>query len=256
MTLLLTLLLWLISPTAQAALDCDGSNDYVAVDASTTLDATSTGFSVGAWIYVNAAGEQSIIGRRGPGFSPGAGGYQLRVQDAAFPLTVRCVVKSAASGDEAVFDYDNISQNTWTHVACTFNNSTDAVELYVNGVDQGGGSTTRDPATTPTTVNLAVCDDYAYGGSPPGNNLDGQIEDAFFSNAVLSANDVAIIALSRGKRMPLQFSGMQMLLPLDDCGSGATCPSGNDAALDLTSNRNGGDYTGSPVGAAGVLTYP
>lgn len=253
MRLLLLGLSLFLAPVAWAS-DFDGSNDYVAVTDAATLDLSS--FSLGAWIRAEAVGEQSIIDKRGdaPSCASGPedeGGYQLRVQDASFPLTLRLVIKNACT--EGTLDYDGIAQNTWTHVAATFNNSTNATILYVNGAAVNNGSTTVDPSTLGNNDRLIVGDLESYGNTPPtAFNFDGQIEDAFLVNGVLTAQQIAIIAGSHSHRMALQFVP-NLVLPLDECPSGATCPAN---AVDYSANRHTAAYTGSPIGAPGALTYP
>lgn len=251
----LLLALLLLHPPAVWPSDFDATDDYVAVTDAATLDLSS--FSLGAWIRVEAAGEQSILDKRGDASTCASGpedegGYQLRVHDAGFPLTLRLVVKTACT--EGTLDYDGIAQNTWTHVAATFNNSTDVTILYVNGSAVNNGSTAISPVALGNNDRLLVGDIESYGNTPPtAFNFNGQIEDAFLFSGALTAQQIAIIAGSRSHRMALQFVP-NLLLPLDECPSGGTCPAN---AVDYSANRHTAAYTGSPIGGvAGELSYP
>lgn len=249
----LLLALWMARPVW--AMNFDGSNDYVQVADAASLNTTN--LSLGAWIYVEAAGEQSIIDKRGEGGVACSGGgdesgYQLRVEDAAFPMTLKLVIKNICL--EGTLTWDGIAQNTWTHVAATFDNTSNAMLLYADGVQVASGSTLVDPVANGNDDRLIIGDHEAYAATPPtAQNFDGQIEEPFYSSSVLSAATIALIGGSRVKRMPLQAT-VQLYLPMDECADAATC-SGAGQFQDLSGNGNSGTAIGSPIGAGTVLTY-
>lgn len=248
-----------VSQSGYAEMDCDSTDDYIRVTDDTSLDC-GTGCSWGAWVIIDAAGEQNIIDHRGRGCAGvDQGGYMLRVQDAAFPLKARCIIHrdNCLVGNEQSLDADTVAQSTWTHLACTFNNTTDTMKVYVNGVEAASSAAiTNDPSSNPATTDLIICDHSSFEVTPPtSTNFNGRVSDPYFTQTVLSAQDMANIGKSRVKRMPLQYAP-KMYLPLDECGDGATC-TGTDLFKDLSGNGNDGTPSGSPVGSANqVLTYP
>ena len=82
--------------------------------------------------------------------------------------------------------------NTWTHLACTYNNPASSVYIYVNGVQTN--------SNTNFTASFNPGDGLLFAhriGRGNGGNLDGYLYDVLIFNTALSATDISTIYNSR-----------------------------------------------------------
>lgn len=73
----------------------------------------------------------------------------------------------------------SMSYNTWQHVACTFDNSTKLIKIYVNGAVVGSNTLTGTPATNSSKAVFGYSEDY--DGYPYNGYLD---EIAIYNRAI------------------------------------------------------------------------
>ncbi|HEY4799248.1 MAG TPA: LamG-like jellyroll fold domain-containing protein, partial [Bacteroidia bacterium] len=109
-----------------ASLNFDGVNDSVTVYPAPTLDnLASTAITIEAWVYNTNGGVSSIVRKTGD--------YNLYLNG----NVLNAEIWPNGIGDptwESITGSTVIPQNTWTHVALTWNKGTGTAALYVNGI--------------------------------------------------------------------------------------------------------------------------
>jgi hypothetical protein len=176
------------------------------------------------------------------------------------------------SANTAWHDFKSTSTYTWssigwTHVAVTYTYGTGSTaKLYINGseVTSSWTSGTGDDAPADTSSGdgkIAIGASWEAGEPIYFATFDGQIADLAIWRATLTANEIAQLANSKLKRIPLQIQSSSLLSywPLDDEEDGSD-PNG-DTFLDMVSGFNG---SGSNISnsidmtakASEILSYP
>ncbi len=160
------------------ALDFDGTDDYVSVPSSSSLQLTSA-LTIAGWIKANSwdsGNDVDPIARKGEG-NPNS--YQFAVVDGRATLYL--------DGGEA--DDDGFEGNTplnagqWYHVAATWDGLT--VRIYVDGVIDNEPSDLRgDPIGTDTRP-------FYIGGRAGADSLDGALDDIRIYDHALSHGEIA-----------------------------------------------------------------
>ncbi|MDJ0747865.1 MAG: DNRLRE domain-containing protein [Woeseiaceae bacterium] len=80
----------------------------------------------------------------------------------------------------------SLAADTWSHVAASFDNATDTVRLYANGVEVGSGTLAWEP--TPVNADLEI------GRSPDGEYWHGGLDDVRIYDRVLTEGEIAELA--------------------------------------------------------------
>jgi hypothetical protein len=157
------------------ALSFDGTNDFVTVPNSTSLNPT-TGLTIEAWVYpTRAAVWQTVVMKERPGGLI----YSLyESDDAGNPSAwVR-----TSSSDKSSQGPTAVPLNTWTHLALTYNRS--QLLVYVNGSLASNTSVTGNLATSTSALRIG-------GNSVWGEYFQGRIDDVRIYNRALSAAEIA-----------------------------------------------------------------
>ena len=159
------------------ALEFDGTDDYVSVPSSSSLQLTSA-LTIAGWIKADSwdsGNDVDPIARKGDG---NPNNYQLAVVDGRATLYL--------DGGEA--DDDGFEGNTplntgqWYHVAATWDGLT--VRIYVDGViDNDPSDLHGDPIGTDTRP-------FYIGGRSGTDLLDGTLDDIRIYNRALTAEEV------------------------------------------------------------------
>ncbi|MDD5145201.1 MAG: LamG domain-containing protein, partial [Candidatus Pacebacteria bacterium] len=146
-----------------SALLFDGENDYVSLGTTSDLNFTNN-FSISAWIHLKTFGDAGygrIFSRRQ---DIPASGYIFIVNDDTNALQF-----SGIGGSNVTSATNSIQLNVWQHVAMSMSNGT--VALYVNGVNQGSGTTT---ITGVSSLLAVIGDESNDSGS---RNFNGLMDD-------------------------------------------------------------------------------
>ena len=167
-------------------LQFDGANDYVRVthDEALSLDQDMT-FTAWANTASISGGYQVILAKDDPG--NGASNYWFGIwnDDLVFGYWAdggfRDVRTSASAG---------LTVGTWHHLAATFDDASNEVRLYLDGVEVQVGSLAWEPTTE--TVDLWI------GHSVDGEYWDGRLDDVRIYDSVLEATEVAELAAAGG----------------------------------------------------------
>lgn len=188
-----------IAGIAGQGLKFDGTNDYVQATNSSSLN-PSTEITLAGWVYL----DYTYPGVYTPKFfsfisknTPNDGGYLLWFDDNNFGIggdgrfTAMFAAGNAfdgAWGGKPSTD-GFLLPKEWTHVAVTYNTSTQSIKFYKNGVifrdttyDSGNGNLS-------STNNLLI----NYGTDSWKNYFKGTTDEVRIYNRVLSANEVAAL---------------------------------------------------------------
>jgi hypothetical protein len=161
------------------ALDFDGTNDYVRVDANPALNNLSA-ITMAAWIYPRIDGYWHVLDK-------GDGDKRMYAEGSSLRLNGRVRYTGTHAYSESVSN--TIMLNKWQHVALTWSKSDNRTRLYRNGVEVTysikdiGSGTVLDDTTYPYTIG-------ARGALEAVTFFDGMIDDVRIYNRVLDANDI------------------------------------------------------------------
>ena len=152
----------------------------IADGSQTGLDITGE-ITICAWIKPETTGtvEKAIVCK----YEATENAYRLKIYNAA----VEFMLASGASGTNQT-ECDSaatvVSAGTWAHVACTLNQTTDLMQVYINGVASGSAV-----AYTHDIYNCSAA--FCIGGqSTPSLYFDGLIDEVIIWNTCLTAAEV------------------------------------------------------------------
>ena len=92
--------------------------------------------------------------------------------------------------DWAVADSGTTAQTGWTLLTGVYNVNTGAVQLYVNGTDNGGDDTDTTPIASSGPLEIGG---DKWNGQPDIHNFNGTISDVQVYPFALSASEVSIL---------------------------------------------------------------
>jgi hypothetical protein len=210
--------------------DFDGTNDYITVADTSTLDfGDGESFTLSAWFYRDTSGTyDSIIVKRNDATAASAG-YDLIISNA-----LNLAQFSVSDGTDTYYFLSNTAFTTpgWYHIAVTWDDSSESnTKLYVNAVND----TVSRTGTFASIGSLANAIPLGIGTYNGGHMFDGKIDEARVYNRALSPDEI-------GQLYRL------------------TAPTGTDTSLKGYWSFNGNDISGttaydrSGAGNTGTLT--
>ncbi|RLJ05934.1 MAG: hypothetical protein DRP16_05660, partial [Candidatus Aenigmatarchaeota archaeon] len=161
------------------ALQYDGSDDYVEVPDSTSLDIPEgSKISITAWVKADAFNTPNLILAKAT--SGSKGNYHFGVHNGQY------LYFSFYNGGwrELRDDTTPLSTGTWYFVAVTFDSSTDECKLYINGNNVKTGSIPYDLITNDESLTIA----RFLGG---GNTWDGIIDELPIYYKILTQEEIS-----------------------------------------------------------------
>jgi hypothetical protein len=210
---------WGTGVTGNAAA-LDGTNDAVLADQAVNTDLS---FTVSAWVYPTAAGaSRTVLSQAGTNVAA----FNLRYDvtgywQMAMPRTdsTGATVDTAASAIPALL-------NRWTHLIGVYNDTSDLITLYLNGVQSG---------TVAHTTDFAAYGDFAAGqgwfSGAANEFLAGRVDEVRAYPRALTAAQVT--QLYGNPMVRYEFTGN---------------------ANDTSGSANNGTATGAPSYASNYLT--
>ena len=166
---------------------------YVNVPPSASIDSITSEVTVAAWVYIDGtiADYATAISRQiGTGYNQH---YHLSVnaQQAAFLF-----ITTPAAGQVAIASPTTVPQQTWVHIAGTYDGSQS--RLYVNGAEVASHATTGPFAAETNPVILSG------NGNPPGNTVSelfpGRLDEVMLYRRALAPDEIA--RLQAGALLP------------------------------------------------------
>ena len=183
---------------SSGVLNLDGNGDYLRIADADNLDPAGGNFSVRFWF--NAAtfpsnANDNIINKIAPwqgwavtlSTSTNIGGTNLSSGGITFYTNHQT---SGAGSHKGVVPSSGISLNTWHHVAVTINSSNSEFKIYFDGSNE-----LTYTATLPgsTAAELWVGAGRINAQSNPGLYFDGQVDQLFVTQTLLSPSEISTI---------------------------------------------------------------
>ncbi len=138
---------WGLGPDhmAGSAVELDGTDDYVRVADSASLDFQNGSISVSMWVYWNGSSNYERILSKANTGSPWHGDFYLQINGAESPQKIigRFKTGSGTSENPIVETTTDFPANQWVFVSATFNTATNTSRLFINGalIDEDTSST-------------------------------------------------------------------------------------------------------------------
>ena len=245
--------LLLICGVGWGAVDFDGTDGYVEITDDASLD-LSTGFTISAW--VNADSYTASPG--GAVFNKWYDGskraYYVNIETDG-EVQVGVAKSDGQSQIEGNTSGVNMVVNTWYHIAVKWDTTLGEAKVYKNGTYvESVGSGDTDTINTDNNMDPKIGQDYST------RYFNGTISDVAVWSVAITDDEIALLAQSRMKRMPLQIqpSNLKAYLPLDDVSEGTTINTKD--FIDMSGNGNNGtgsDAGGESIGEAETyISYP
>ena len=170
------------------AYDFDGSNDYI--DCPPTLSGPS--FSASGWFNTDTLGSWNTL----------FGNYDTLTADRAWRFAAgrqpaRFVTSGLANSSSQNVNLDSsqsISTNVWYHSTVTYDDSTNTMELFLDGVSVGTAS--QPNGVAPFAAQFTI------GSSSGLDHLNGQADDIRAYDRVLTHAEITHLASQRGIEGP------------------------------------------------------
>jgi len=230
--------------------DFDGIDDFITVPDDPSLDITSY-MSISLWVYFDTTvGNHCLLHKKGAVWD--GNGWYLEAQ--LDPFTNRTTF--VTSGNNIAIGAEP-PQNTWVNIIVTFYvpNAAWHARIYIDGVDV-------------TTDNLcssivATNEPLTFGSfNETTSFLNGKMSEVAIWSCRLSATEIALLAKSKVKGIPLQIrpASLKGYWPLDDIADGIS--GDGETFADRSGNGNngtgddGGNNSGLTCKAEEVLSYP
>ncbi len=169
------------------AADFDGADDHVDLG---TFDVDGTGITLSAWINVDDfdTDDQRIISKA---LSTGSNAtedhwWMLSTYDNGSDFVLRFRLRAGGTTDTLIASTGNIEINQWHFAAATYDETTGAMRIFLDGVEVGskihslGGAVDQDP--TQTVMIGANPNGYGY--------FDGTIDEVAVFDRALSLSDL------------------------------------------------------------------
>ena len=155
------------------AFSLDGVNDYVNIPYSADLDLQGA-FSIEAWVRPLSFGPGTTL------ITGKAGGYQLFVH-----ADGRANVSFYDASDTwaALDSLSTLPLDAWSHLAATFDPTTDVLTLYINGQQDANLSTTLMPLANSNSLEIG-------GFSCCGSFFHGLIDEVNIYNRALASGEI------------------------------------------------------------------
>ena len=178
------------------ALSFDGGYDYVDAGNSSSLDLLDN-FTILAWIKRTGFPAHPMIVVKGN--SHANNNYQFFLNHVE-GYKIALWFSDSSSDWSTIYANTIVSSNVWHHVVAVYNNSTNTVTFYLDGIADG----TKTIAGTP----LAKTPSLRIGSRAPDFYFSGQIDDTRIYNRALSPNEIRLLAQRPGiayERAPRKF---------------------------------------------------
>ncbi len=197
------------------AVQLDGSNDYVNVSDSSSINLTSDRLTLAAWVKLNGTTGSSTIGSI-VSKTAGSGSEQYEISyttnSHGTPNRFRFDTRTS-NGLSILYTNETFTEtNVWYHVTGAYN-STHMI-IYVNGLEKN--ATSQSGSVTGRVSDVGIGQSAATG-----NNFNGTIDEARIYNETLSASSISALAIRSN-----QISGVTIF------------PSETITAIDATKLQN------------------
>ena len=178
----------------------NASGNYVAVPHSSSLNITGS-FTIEMWVSPNASGITSTLLQKRLGSSNS--GYTLLMSSGR--PTIRTNSQTRLTGKTV------IPSVNWSHIAGTYNSSTNVFSIYINGV--------LDTTSTVVSAQPVSNTDSVLIGTGFNGAFNGKMDEVRIWNRALSISEISSVRrISLGASSGI-YSGLVMSLTFQDLNS-------------------------------------
>ena len=178
-----------VSLVSEGAALFDGTDDYITIADAANLSfvdgsGDDTAFSISAWINANDATNFNVL------FKDTEYQFYLNASD---KLTLLLEDETGGAGLEYSYSTQTIGENSWTHVACTYNgvggtSASGGIKLYIDGV-----SVALTATGSGTYVDMENSSNAVTIGKSGSAYADGHICNVGLWSAVLTEAQIKSI---------------------------------------------------------------
>lgn len=245
-----SLLFLIIVQGAFAAVECDGSADFIDTNYGPAWTGASDDFTIAFWFKVSSTPfttEERMLGTLA---ETGANDARVFVaidgdgNNCAGGDEIYVKIRDSASGATDLCSGWNVSDTSWHHVAYTYSESGNQI-IYVDGVQKVSSASDKDGNKDFSSTAFYVCAINNKGTA--SDFFTGKIDDVRIYERELSASEIEILYKSKRKRIGISLddSNFKVHYELDHESIGATLGAGD--AIDSSRSGNNGDGTGTSL---------
>lgn len=211
---------------SQNALNFDGTNDYVNLGNSSSINITGTALTMEAWIYPTSWKSQVWQGNIISKESAVGTGYMLRAGSGG---RLNINIGSGGPWNELTSSSAVLTLNTWQHVAATYDGS--YLRLYVNGV-------LTDSLSKTVSIVGTVSNNLYLGESPayPGRYFPGAVDEVRIWNVTRTKAEIVADMNKEICNIPSSLKGYYT------CNQGI--PSGTNTGVTVLNDASGNGNNG------------
>ena len=204
----------------QRAAKMNGASEYIAVPHSSSLSLTGS-FTIEMWVSPNTAGVTSTLLQKRVGSANN--GYTFLMSSGK--PAIRNNSQTRLTGKTV------IPANNWTHIAGTYNSSTNVFSIYINGV--------LDTTSTVASAQPVGNSDSVIIGTGFNGSFIGKMDEVRIWNRALSNSEISSFSrISLGANTGI-YSGLVMSLTLQGLNSTSVLSD----LTDKSGNNNNGFST-------------
>lgn len=246
----------LLPANVYPGVDFDGTDGYVQIPDSESLDINGSKFSFSAWVKPDFIQTDADNHRIFDKYTTTEAAYQVifnRTEDDwgfyIYTTSVDIVYTTGVTW----------TAGTWHHIAGTYDGdlASNQMAIYWDGALEANATQTGVIGENADRLTIGSRNDAGVNALYP---FDGQINELAIWDAALTADEVSLLYNSKVKRMPLQIqpANLVLYLPFDDVADGQT--GYGQTYNDLSGNANNGTGEGSSELLTGkaeeILSYP
>ena len=224
-------------------LSFDGFDDYISVPHAETLSLTGE-MTFAAWINTldTSGGYRCILATDLPGNGMSNYWFGIENDELVFGFWAEGSFRTVSTPSS------NLQADRWYHLAASFDDATDEVRLYVDGMEAHVGAITFAPTTETADVWI--------GHSVDGEYWTGSLDDIRIYNTVLSSGEILALAKETGgpQTLTLAASADTWIEQATDVNYGADdwSQTGKDVGENLRRSMIKFDVSSIPAGATVV----
>ncbi len=214
------------------ALAFDGTDDYVTIGDSNSLDISSD-FSISLWVKTSTTANTVILEKSNDNTN-----YHLHMSGDTAGALQFGITSNASTG--RISGTQVVNDNRWHHVVGTFSDSSNTLRLYIDGVLSQSNTGASDTVSGNSQSLLL--------GSRSGSAaFPGSLDEARIYSRALTQVEISALYQAGAEKISPRAStyGLQAYWPFDETSS--------TLALDQSGNGNIGTLTNGPTRAAGKL---
>lgn len=167
-------------------LSFDGVDDYVEVPAGVADGVDDMTMTL--WVKLNTPGSHALISGANSGNSNELLMFLKSDTEMRF-------FTGASSGSYASWFVPTLADGSWHHLAVVRDAAGDSVEFFLDGTSQGTRSTAVGPLSIASGgLMFGQEQDSVGGGFDPTQALDGTLDEVYFFNHLLTAQEIADLA--------------------------------------------------------------